>query len=449
MPVVKKQSLELAIRNVAVRGDTDVFPFPLENHWFYDRPEAILEILEDIDRDFDRSVADYPVLFVKSLAGVGYTGFRAATQIDPIWNAYFLALVLEIAQQIEDARIPADRQVVFSYRLDLNPEKGTLFAADLGWGAYQRAALTKAKTVDFVLSTDISDFYARIYHHRLENALQQATANQEAVRRLKVLLFRFADETSFGLPVGGNAARLLAEILLNRSDRLLVAHGVNFLRFVDDYYVFASSREQAQAALVSMSEFLLIEGLTLSRAKTRLMTRSEFERSSPMADDSAADSASESEAREFLKLRLAYDPYSPTAEDDYSKLSAELEQFDIVGMLAREFRKSRIDELLVRQLVKAIRFLERRVRDGAVNSILCNLEALYPVFSTVVIVLRALLPDLEEPERALVFARMTFSKPWSSPRVWSSSSTRPLHLLLWFFLPSAGVVGLMLVRRTC
>jgi len=89
-----------------------------------------------------------------------------------------------------------------------------------------------------------------------------------------------------------------------------------------------------------------------------------------------------------LKLRLAYDPYSSTADDDYQALVDELRKFDILGMLAREFTKSRIDEMLVRQLVKSIRFLHREVRDQAVESLLENMEVLYPIFSTVTIVLK-------------------------------------------------------------
>ena len=75
---------------------------------------------------------------------------------------------------------------------------------------------------DVILSTDISDFYPRIYHHRLENALNDATQNTEVVRRILFILAKLTPgEVSFGLPVGGHAARVLAEAVLNRTDRLL------------------------------------------------------------------------------------------------------------------------------------------------------------------------------------------------------------------------------------
>src|SRR5688572_21689650 len=141
MPIVKRESLNLAVHNIARYGDTDVFPFPLENHWFHDEHDVIVKLLEEIDADFDAMVARYPVLCVKSLAGVGYSGFRAATQIDPIWNAYLLALIVEIGADIEAARVRADRNIIFSYRYAVDAQKFTLFDADFGWSAYQQAAL--------------------------------------------------------------------------------------------------------------------------------------------------------------------------------------------------------------------------------------------------------------------------------------------------------------------
>lgn len=401
---VSDTSLRLAVRNVAQHGDTDVFPFPLENHWFHDQEDVVVGLLRDIDDHFDDRVVSYPVTFDRRLAGVGYNGFRAVTQIDPLWNAYLLALVIELAPDIEQVRVPLDRRTVFSYRY--NPDQGsaTLFDRNVGWAQFHQRALELGAASGVVVSTDISDFYSRVYHHRLENALAQATTNRRAVRRIMELLRTLSYGTSYGLPVGGHASRLLADLVLNRSDRLLLASQISFCRFVDDYYVFADSRADAQVAMVRLSEILFAnEGLTLSRAKTRFLTAAELARSSPLAEPSEADSAEDATTREFVRLRLNYDPYSPTALEDYGALQAELSRFDVIGMLARELRKSRINEPLARRLVRSIRFLAPTVRDGAVLSIVQNIEVLYPIFPTVSILLRRLLDDLSNDVRTRVF----------------------------------------------
>lgn len=402
---VSENSFRFAVRNVAQHGDTDVFPYPIENHWFHDSENDIVKLLLQIDADFDGWLNRFPVGFATNLSSVGYNGFRAATQIDPVWNAYLLGLVFEIGKDIEAARIPTTKEVVFSYRFNPCEDRLTLFDPNYGWARFHLAGLGRAKDFDFVVSTDISDFYSRIYHHRLENALKSATSNTEVVKRIMRILGRLSRGTSYGLPVGGNAARLLAELLLNRTDALLLNSAkIPFCRFVDDYHLFAATAAQAQSFLVQLSEILLTnEGLTLARSKTRIASKAEYTRNSPFSGAGVADSADEEMAREFLGLRLAYDPYSPTADERYQQLREELARFDITGLLARELRKSRIDESLTRQLVKSIRFLSAETRNAAVTSIIRNLGTLYPIFPSVAIMLRQLLDELSNEARAEVF----------------------------------------------
>jgi hypothetical protein len=407
VPVVSEASRRLALRNVAQHGDTDIFPLPLELTWFFDAEDAAVRLLGELDSHFDQWMATYPVLAAKALVGVGYSGFRAATQIDPIWNAYLLSLVVEIAPDVERARLDHTAKRIFSYRYAPDPATAGLFSPDLGWTSFQAEGLLRGKHAEIIVGTDISDFYTRIYHHKLENALDRCTQNKDAAKRITDIISKLSGPASYGLPIGGNAARLLAEIVLNAADRLLMAKRVDFIRFVDDYYLFCPTREEAHRALVVLSDVLLHnEGLTLSRGKTRLMTRSEFLRVSPLADPDTADSEEEAEGKRFLRIRLSYDPYSDTAEEDYDRLAEELDKFDILSMLAREFRKTRVDETLVKQLVKSVRFLSPVVRDRAVQSLLDNVEMLYPVFPTLAILLRRCLADLSEATRARIFAVM-------------------------------------------
>ena len=51
--IVSKDSLLLAVRNVAQWGDTDVLPFPLENHWFHDAEDEVVSVLTELDGAFD------------------------------------------------------------------------------------------------------------------------------------------------------------------------------------------------------------------------------------------------------------------------------------------------------------------------------------------------------------------------------------------------------------
>ena len=220
-----EKEFRLAVKNVADYGDTDVFPYPIDNAAFHDRADDIVNLLLNIEKNsnFDISLQQYPLNSVTHLVAAGYTGFRAATQIDPLWNAYLLGAVIALGGFIEAARIPTNNNTVFSYRYAPDHDTGTLFDRSISWREFQQEAVKRAKKASFVVACDISDFYARVYHHRLENELQRVASGNHLVPRIMKLLIILSRGTSYGLPIGGAAARLLSELLLNSVDHLLLS----------------------------------------------------------------------------------------------------------------------------------------------------------------------------------------------------------------------------------
>ena len=411
----------LAVQNIGTLGDTDVFPLPIDNLVFFDETDRAVALLEDLHKDFESVLIDEPPANVSSVAMVGHTAFRWVTQIDPVWNAYLLGLVLSLAEEIERARIPRNQEVVFSYRYEPDDETKRLFV-ESGWVEFNRRSVDLANRFTHVTVCDISDFYARIYHHRLENALTGLRTGSDAPRRIDQLLSQFSDGTSYGLPVGGPAARLLSELVLNEVDRLLLAKGITFCRFADDYHLFTQSHEEAYEALLFLTVKLLQnDGLTLQRAKTRILTAKDFLSTASLAatteekfekdleerqiPDPLEEDGEDSEVEayhqkrgvgSFLSLSLRYDPYSPTAEEDYESLREQIQQFDIIGMLGNELAKSRIHSSLTRRLLVALSFLDDKAKDDAGRSLIENIETLAPVFPNVVRALIRIFDDLGE-----------------------------------------------------
>ena len=107
------QAIRNSLRNIAAHGDTDVFPLPFETFVFYDRLDECCALLAKSHEEFSKMLATYPPFTIDTLTQVGYTGFRWVTQIEPFWNAYYLALVITIADQIEGQRIPVGRSSIF------------------------------------------------------------------------------------------------------------------------------------------------------------------------------------------------------------------------------------------------------------------------------------------------------------------------------------------------
>jgi len=377
--------LAIAVKNISSFGDTDIFPFPMENALFHDMPEKVIKIVKDMEDNFEKWIAQYPVECIKTCVSVGYTGYRWATIIDPLWNCFLLYQTLKIFDKLEANRIPIDKESIFSYRMKIDESSGKLFDLNNNWRAFYQKAVNNAKLERFshVIRFDISDFYNRIYHHRLDNALLKCNVPSEIKKRIMDVLQDISGNVSYGLPVGGNAARILAEILLNSLDQIMVGKRMTFCRFVDDYILFAESREDAFHKLNYCADFLLRnEGLGLQKSKTQILTTSEFISQATSIIEGEENEGTTTRA-EFLKLHIHFDPYSATADQDYEDLKEKIDQFDILSLLRDEVRKSRIHQALGKQILNAIGYLAGEQLDIAFNLISTNLENLFPVFPSV------------------------------------------------------------------
>jgi len=89
-----KDFFEIAVQNIVEYGDTDIFPFPIENHILHDRRDEIIKLLQEAYSFFKERFVQYPPFHIRALVPVGPAGFRWATQQDPFWNAFLLASTL-------------------------------------------------------------------------------------------------------------------------------------------------------------------------------------------------------------------------------------------------------------------------------------------------------------------------------------------------------------------
>lgn len=386
MPLIERSSFRQAVKNISTLGDTDVFPLPIENHILHDMEDSVVDLLESIREDFDKMLVGQAPMNHSALSPIGYNGFRWATQIDPIWNAYFLGAVLSLAPEIEQKRIPVDDEIVFSHRYA--PEGEHLFDRE-GWSKFQKTSIALAAQHSYVVAVDIADFYGRVYHHRIENELKYIDSGGGRTKQVTQLLMAFSKGVSYGLPVGGPAARILTELLLNAIDQLLLVQSpkFTFVRYADDYRFFVDDLESAYRAIGFLSEKLQRnEGLSLQRSKTRIMTAAEF------LSANQHDNPRPGSAAKFLSLHLYFDPYSATAEEDYETLRGQLEEFDVLGLLRAELFKGRVDQALTKKLVSALRLMPEIPREQAIQSLLENFETLAPVLP---FVLRAIRDNMD------------------------------------------------------
>ncbi len=397
-----RENFRKALKNIVKYGDTDIFPFPFERHLFEEKLNEALDLLESYHSNIEQALSQSPPLTLVKLSQVGYYGFRQATMIEPFWNAYFLGLVIALAEKIEQTRINENDNRVFSYRFEWNEENGSLFK-DTNWIDYKKQCIEYSKTHSIILQTDISNFYPRINHHKLENELKRIDTSDLPKKIIK-LLSVFSGTISYGLPVGGPASRILAELALNHTDFHLKSRGITFCRYADDYTIFCKDESEAYKILILLSEKLSNDQLGLQKDKTKIMASEEFREIHQFLDPKQVDDETSDEEQKLLNISIRFDPYSATAVEDYEALKEAVQEIDIVGILSREVNKTRIDQTVTKQAINAIKALTKENQVQAVKILLdqSNLVTLSPVFTAIMRSVRSIYEDLNTEGKNLV-----------------------------------------------
>ncbi len=355
MPVILDHFIRAAA-DIAAHGDNDMLPFDIDTRFIADNQQELAEIAFDYFRQLEADsvennknrISGITVYNERLLAPAGPSGFRAATKIHPFWNLYLNGLGVAVAEALAPQRSAA----AWSYRFV--PDGGEeLFDRNSSWRAFRGSTAATARESDegvVVVQTDIASFYEHISHHYLENQLSDLFGDGRVAKQVVGLLGKCSGGRSFGLPVGGQGARALAELMLSPIDRELTVGNLNWARYVDDYVLVAASSEAAYAALSKVSHALGDYGLNLSRNKTSMLSAKHYAAyvAAQLGDD-------ESEASRLREIDVYFDPYSDTAVEEYDSLRETVESLQVQKLLNRELEKSLPDTFLVTQIARTLR----------------------------------------------------------------------------------------------
>jgi hypothetical protein len=379
MLTLQPSTFDWALAHVLRYRDTDVLPFPFEFRAIEHDWENVRKYLMAAD------VSSWAVRPHRTLiAPKARYGFRVVTQLDPLDFLVFASLVRDVAEDIEARRAPIGRGFVFSYRVKLAPN-GQLFNADVGYEDFRRAAddALKDKTYTHVAVADIADFYHRIYAHRLENALNATTSKNGHVRAIMRMLSGWNGTETFGIPVGNQPSRVLAEAALIDVDEAMLAEGALFVRYNDDYRIFSRSHAEAYRRLAFLADVLYRNhGLTLQLQKTSVLTVTEFkERFQTSPVDRELDSLYE----RFQKLMNDLGLTNWYEEIDYEELDpdqkAVIDALNLAELFRDEVKKTAPDFATIRFVLRRLGQLgDPAVADDALDA----LEDVYPAFPAIV-----------------------------------------------------------------
>lgn len=377
-----------AAREISKHGDNDTLPFDMDVRFCGDEAEALATIaygfykeLRDSEaaKDNHERIAALHVHSERLLAPSGPAGFRVVTKIHLFWNIYLNGLAIAIAAALE----PQRSSCAHSYRF--LPEGGEqLFDETRSWRAFKEATVAQASIAGdeaVIVQTDISSFYEHVSHHYIENLINTLGGDAGPVsKQINALLSKLFAGRSFGLPVGGQGARVLAELFLNQVDAALTSRGVRWNRYVDDYVLIATNTADAYRSLGILAQGLMDYGLSLNKSKTAFLSSKHYR--DYVASQLGGDDI---EAAKLRNIDLKFDPYSDSADEDYESLVETVETLEVRQLLNRELEKALPDSFLVTQIGRTIRLHEPSVAIEIASTLLKqqNLHAFRSSFSTI------------------------------------------------------------------
>lgn len=396
MQSVRLEHFVRAAEDIGAHGDNDMLPFDIENRFISDKTAQLAKIAFEFYQSTEKGgketakdrINSLTIFTERLLSPSGPSGFRISTKLHPLWNIYLNGLAISIAEENEGKRSVR----AHSYRFENSGS--SLFKRDRSWRSYKEATINDpALNYDgaFVVQTDISSFYEHIYHHRVENCISDLFPDESTVAtQVDRILRRISSGRSFGLPVGGQCSRVLAELLMTSVDQLLTQNGIVWHRYVDDFTLISKNQEDAYKSISMLSNILADYGLSLNRSKTTILKSQHYENFVHAQLSSSNDSAGD-----LKNIDLYFDPYSDSPHEDYEELSETVQKLDIQGLLELEIDKSQPDAFLISQISRTLRLHKPQVALKLCKTLLApsNLHSFRGSWSTIIRGLGAIRSD--------------------------------------------------------
>jgi len=322
---------------------------------------------------------------------------RPGSILKPADRFIYQALVDVIAPSAESN---IDRSRVFSsVLLQPDPECRMFEDHNKCWNQLQERIKEYAENENFpyAIRADVANFFERLYQHVLINLLHQSNSHGGAVNLLELLLSAWMEKDSHGILQGMYPSDFLGNFYLIGLDSNLEVLAVPSARYVDDLYIFYTSKNEAQKGMTELCRSLRREGLHLNDRKSKVMKSQDL-----IYEETQIDRMFE-EARAELEVR-------EPSEDWYGFQSIWLEEEE------NELSEEEIE-------LHAVESLYERVYDPEVSSdrieLFC-LPNLAEVGSTIA-VNRSLDGILERPHLAKVYSsylyRLAHYCPSIGPRL--------------------------------
>ncbi|WP_418280003.1 reverse transcriptase domain-containing protein [Halorubrum sp. DTA98] len=189
----------------------------------------------------------------------------------------YSALMLELYDDIQDEISWSAGNRRFSHILYENVSKDNRwqdFEREY-WREMQEEKIELSGEYKYVVETDISGFYENIDIERSISVIRQITEEESVAHNLWELLDFWSQPRKRGLPQGYGASDIIAEVYLDSIDQRLSNHGIDHVRFNDDFTIFTNNRDEAIDTQNLLEKWFRAKGLNMKTGKTAIREANE------------------------------------------------------------------------------------------------------------------------------------------------------------------------------
>lgn len=370
------ESIEFALDHITRERDTDLYPRLLEHEILIGIKDRILSDLSKIDVNAYVWKPGRRFLIPKT-----DLSYRIATQLDPIDSIFLAAITRQFGHLIEKKRRDISEKRIFSNRF-LPTSDGLLYNNKNSWNEFWQYACQQADKHRFVARLDISDFYNQIYHHTIENQLDECGFPKEVTKSIMKMLATMTQNMSRGIPIGPHTTHLLAEATLIPLDNFFADMRYRYCRYVDDIVIFFGAETDARIAVYKTANHLdSQQRLVLQKSKTKIEKSEDFIQYASKLYYEEPEKAVERSVVNIIDKYSNFNPYQTIDENELDE--SEKEWF------AEENLASVVSEYLGDEDVNysRIRWFYRRLAQIGIPTLveysIRNIESLIPALSDI------------------------------------------------------------------
>ena len=129
----------------------------------------------------------------------------------------------------------------------------------------------------YVVDADLKGYFDSIPKDRLQEMVRQKISDRRVLELIKQFLDQGIMEElriwtpEAGVPQGAVLSPVLSNVYLNPLDHEMAGRGFQMVRYADDFVILCRSREEAEAALSVVRQWVAAYGLTLHPEKTHAL----------------------------------------------------------------------------------------------------------------------------------------------------------------------------------